>query len=66
MMDNLSPLEKLKQKLQQEHSSSELWYLRNKVQQFEHHLKSIESLYHNHLEQIFLLEEQLSFHYNPC
>lgn len=65
-MNNLSALEILKQKLQQENSTSDLWYLQQKVQQFESNLKTVESFYNCTLEKVSILEEQLSIYCNPC
>jgi hypothetical protein len=64
-MSNLSALENLKQKLQHNSNTSELWYLRQKVQQFESSLRNVESFYQSTYEKLLLLEEQLSIHCNP-
>ncbi len=58
----MSDLETLKQQLQLEETTSELWSIRQKIQRFENILKSVELNYSQAYAQLLLLEEKQIIH----
>ncbi len=61
----MSDLETLKQQLQLEETTSDLWSIKQKIQRFENNLKSVELNYSQAYAQLLLLEEkQYSLQHN--
>lgn len=56
----MSLLNKIKYNLQQDNASSEAWYLRQKVEQFERCLQAIEANFSQASKQILILEKFLA------